>query len=372
MKKKLISIILTVTTLATFAGCANNAVSQPESGSSVNSGSVTEDTSKKDEPDELFHLTQIAQNTGVAHGDSMVAHASGLYEKEGLDVDMTYVQANADSIQAVLTGKALVGSTSATTTLQYIDQGSDLVIIGGQMTEGASVFCQPDRLDEFKDLTEEELAGKKVGVSRLQTGDVAFRQALTERGVDISKIEFVELDSAATVLEAIQNGQVDLGILMVTFRQAAEQQGLSVVTHIGDLWPGHICCRVFVTRDTLENNRDELVKLLKANIEAYALIQTDEDAAVEYMTQEIAIDEGVVREQVYDYGHLTLDPNPSIADTTKFYESMVNIGYAGGNVNIADHIDVSLYEEALAELLEEDPANAVYLQLKADAERTNH
>ncbi|QUO20884.1 ABC transporter permease subunit [Clostridiaceae bacterium Marseille-Q4143] len=67
-----------------------------------------------------------------------------------------------------------VKGTSAV--LNYIDQGSDIVIIGGQMSEGASLYALPDRASEFTELNEETLAGKKVGVTRLNTGDIAFRK----------------------------------------------------------------------------------------------------------------------------------------------------------------------------------------------------
>lgn len=59
-----------------------------------------------------------------------------------------------------------VKGTSAV--LNYIDQGSDIVIIGGQMSEGASLYALPDRASEFTELNEETLAGKKVGVTRFK------------------------------------------------------------------------------------------------------------------------------------------------------------------------------------------------------------
>lgn len=378
--KKIYTIIIATVLIAILMGCQNT-----DSGNKVNdTGSIngteslndteniddTESTAgEKDE--KLIPLKQVAANNLVAHANSIVAHASGLYEKEGLDVEMSYATTNGDQIQAVINGKVDVGATSATATLQYIDQGADLVIIGGQMTEGASVFALPERADEFSEISEETLAGKKIGVTRLQTGDIALRKYLTEQGADLSKIEFVELDTPATVIEAIKKGEVDLGSVMLTYRQVAEEQGLVPVSHLDELWPGFICCRLFVTRETLENRREDLVKVLKANIEAYNLIQTDHDAAIGYALEEIEVEEDDLREQMYDYGHLTLDPNPSIEDTKKFYESMVNIGYADGNVDITDYIDATLFEEALDELLEEYPDNEVYKALKEESDRTN-
>lgn len=81
-----------------------------------------------------------------------------------------------------------------------------------------------------------------MGVTRLNTGDIAFRKMLKDRGVDVSKIEFVELDSQATVVEAVKKGEVDLGIAFLTYRQSAEAQGLVPVSYLDgeEEWPGFI------------------------------------------------------------------------------------------------------------------------------------
>ena len=58
-------------------------------------------------------------------------------------------------------------------------------------------------------------------------------------------------------------------------------------------------------------------------------------------------------------------------DIEKFYKSMVDIGYSTGSVNIDDYIDTSVFEDALNELLEEDPDNELYKALKEESDATN-
>ena len=355
--------------VASLTGCGSNTGTKPAestaAGSSVSNNSAAETA-------EPVSLVVAANNTGVGHLDSMLAYTGGFYEKEGLDVEMYYNPSNPECTQALLDGKVQLCSGASTCVLNYIDQGEDIVIIGGQMTEGASLFALPERAEEFSEITEETLSGKKIGVTRLQSGDIAFRSYLSEQGVDLSKIEFVELDSCATIIEAIRKGDVDLGSLFLTYRQTAEAQGLTAVKHLDELYPNFICCRIYTTKQNLKENRDAYVKAIKANIEAYNLIYSDEEAAVKSAMANFDIDEEVIREQIYDYGHLTLNPNPSKIDVEKFYQSMVDIGYSGGNVNIDDYIDVSVYEDALDELLAEDPDNAIYQQLKQESAATNH
>lgn len=359
MKKRALTLLLTAALSAgLLAGC----------GSSADSSTVADTAS-----DSKDSLRVLGWNSMVGHIDSALAYAAGYYADEGLDVEMTYNNSNPDNIQALLQDKADLVSAGATAVLNYIDQGSDIVIIGGQMSEGASLYALPDRASEFTELNEETLAGKKVGVTRLNTGDIAFRKMLKDRGVDVSKIEFVELDSQATVVEAVKKGEVDLGIAFLTYRQSAEAQGLVPVSYLDgeDEWPGFICCRMFTTREKLEANRDAYVAALKANIRAYELMQTNEDETIKYALQELETDEDTIRSQVYEYGHIGFSPNPDVKDTDQFFQAMVDIGYSEGNVDMKNYIDPTVFEDALNELLQEDPDNEVYLQLQAEDQATN-
>lgn len=359
MKKRALTLLMTAALSAgLLAGC----------GSSADSSTAADTAS-----DSKGSLRVLGWNSMVGHIDSALAYAAGYYADEGLDVEMTYNNSNPDNIQALLQDKADLVSAGATAVLNYIDQGSDIVIIGGQMSEGASLYALPDRASEFTELNEETLAGKKVGVTRLNTGDIAFRKMLKDRGVDVSKIEFVELDSQATVVEAVKKGEVDLGIAFLTYRQSAEAQGLVPVSYLDgeDEWPGFICCRMFTTREKLEANRDAYVAALKANIRAYELMQTNEDETIKYALQELETDEDTIRSQVYEYGHIGFSPNPDVKDTDQFFQAMVDIGYSEGNVDMKDYIDPTVFEDALNELLQEDPDNEVYLQLQAEDQATN-
>ena len=241
MKKLILTALSIIVAFSSLAGCTSS--SQEVSVAST----PVEETGVK--------LVAAAANNGVGHLNSILASTAGFYQKEGLDVEMYYNPSNPECTQALLDGKVDLVSAASTCVLNYIDLGEDIVIIGGQMTEGASLFSLPDRADEFGEINAETLAGKKIGVTRLQSGDIALRSYLSEQGVDLSSIEFVELDSCATIIEAIKKGEVDLGSLFLTFRQTAEAQGLVPVKHLDELYPGFICCRIYTTRENLEEIR---------------------------------------------------------------------------------------------------------------------
>lgn len=339
---------------------------QEENGSS--------DQKAENKDNKKIPLRVIANNNNVAHIDSVIAQYAGLYDKNGLDTTIQFNPSNPDNIQALLADKADLVSAGSSAVLNYIDNGSDIVIIGGQMSLGETVYVRPERAEEFKDLyNPNTLYGKRVGVTRLNTGDVAFRKILKDKGLDLSKIEFVELDSQATVTQAVLKGDVDLGINFLTFRDGAEKQGLVPVSQLDaeDEWADYICCRLFTTRDKLKENREAYVDALKANIEAYSLLENDKEAAEKAARQGIDLDDDAYQKQVYQYGHLGLSPNPDRKNTKAFFQAMVDIGYSKGNVNIDDYIDTTVFEDALNELIKENPDNKTYQALKAESESTN-
>jgi len=350
-RRKRISIAITlVLVLVVVTGCGNK--------SNTKSNNIS--------------LKGVCGSNSVGHLNTILAKTAGIYKANGLDVDLTYINGNnGELIQSVLSGKVDFGAVSSTTALTYIDQGEDVKIIAGAMTNGASLFSLPERKSEFDTISEETLAGKKIGVTRMQSGDIAFRSYLNSEGVDLSKIEFVELDSCSTIIEAILKGEVDLGILFMQYRPIAESEGIAVVKHLDELYNNFICCRVFTTGKNLKNNYDSYVKLIKSQIQAYNLIQTDKEATLSSLS-EIEMSEEDFTNQLYDYGHVTNNPNPAKSDIEKFYQSMVDIGYVTNGVDIDKYIDTSVFLTALDELIKEEPDNKVYKELKEMSDNTNN
>ncbi|MBQ7265726.1 MAG: ABC transporter substrate-binding protein [Firmicutes bacterium] len=347
---------------AMLTGCGKNATT-PENSQTEQAQSAASNE-KKD-----FEIA--CSNTMVSNALIALSKYAGYYDEEGLNVNLTPLNTAAEQFPPLLTGKINVAGGGAPAPIEFIEDGNDLVIIGGSMTAGSAIFCLPERKDEFKELNQETLGGKKVGVYRLDTGDIAFRGYLKDHGVDLSTIEFIELANSNTIMEALRKGTVDLGIIALTFRVTAEEQGFAVVKHVDELRPDFICCRVLTTKNQLESDRESYVHLLRAHIKAYKLLKTDPDKTVELLQNFIKIDEDVLRGQLYEYGHLGINPQPAKDKFIDFYDTMVDIKYAKGNVNIADYIDTSLFEEAITQILEENPDDEIYKELYEEFKATN-
>jgi NitT/TauT family transport system substrate-binding protein len=332
-------------------------------------GTKSAETTKAKAP--LTKVEVTAGNNSVAQLLTILAKYAGFYEEEGLDLKINIANNNADGLSALTSGKVITAGGGATAPLNLIDEGVDLVIIGGAMAEGATLFTVPGREGEWKNITAESVKGKKIGVTRAASGDIAFRVALAQKGIDIKTIEFVELGDCPTIIQAVKKGTLDAGIVFMTFRETAEAQGLLPALPIDQIAPGFICCRIETTRKALTEHRPELVKILKAQIKAYRLYRTNPEKTLELSKQFIEIDEKVLKSQLYTYGHLTLTPNPAKSKIKNHYAGMTLIGYAKGKADLDKHIDTTLFAEALKQLLEQEPNDKTFLEIKKEFDATN-
>jgi len=313
-------------------------------------------------------------NSGYTTVLVAVADAQGYYKEAGLDVKLNPLNGSSlELINAVTTGKikaAIYGGTTASLTL--IEGGNDLVIIGGIMSEGAALVTTPENVNKWQEFSNATLSGKKIAVTRTQSGDITFRKYLKDHGVDISKIIISELDSPPTIIQAVLKGEVDAGIVYVQYRKLAEQQGLKIVKHIDELSPGYICCRVVTTRKELKENRKDFVAFLKGQIRAYKTFKEDHARTVEIAHKAYEVDAGMLESEFYEYGHFNIIPDPYKKKIKDFYQGMIDVGYAKGTIKDLDYyIDTTLYRDALNQILQEYPNDPVYLELKKLYEENN-
>jgi NitT/TauT family transport system substrate-binding protein len=274
-----------------------------------------------------------------------------------------------DTYSALTSGKTKVTTGGGSVTpIRLIEDGTaGIVIIGGVMSEGAAVVSLPENLSYWTEFTEKTLTGKKIGVRRTSTGDVVFRGYLRQQGVDISKIDFIELDTFPTIIEAVKKGEVDLGLVAQIHRKTAETRGLAVAKHLDELSPNFICCRIATTRKNIEAGRDQFVTLLKGNIKAYRILKTDPEKTLDVAARYYEIDKEILRTELYNYGHTRYSPAPAKNLVLDFYDKMTRIGYVKGGGPIAENVDISIFEEALEQVIAENP-DPFFLEVKKEFE----
>ncbi len=295
------------------------------------------------------------------HALTFVAKEQGFFDEQGLDVQLSQFPNSADGYNALTAGKLDVIAMGSTAPAVYISKGTDLTYIGGLMGEGAAVIALPERAEEFKDI--KNFKGRTIATVRMSTGDVVFRNALHDAGINWSTdVTIQELKTPSIVLDAVKTGKVDVGIVWLPYQQVAETQGLKIVQYSDSYYPGHPCCRFVVTTELLDQDRDTLVKFEKALIKSYHYIKTNPDESVSDVQKYVDFDKTVIADSIFSE-HFNYSPDPNKKAIEQWWEMLNTIGYIDSDEDIDKHIDPSVYKQALDELIEENPDDKIYKDL---------
>lgn len=296
-------------------------------------------------------------------GDGLyfIAKEQGYFEEEGLEVTLNEFQTGPDEINALLADKLDVEAGGVGEPLSFINNGKDLVIIGGAMGGDSAAIAKTKELAETLKKDPKAYEGKTVATVKMSTPDVTIKGALKEQGVDLSKVNFVEFKTAADVVQAVKSGKAEVGLVWPPFQYTAEEQGLFIVKFSDEYLPNHPCCRIVTTGAKIDENRDKWVKFERALTKAYNYYKTNPDGSVAAVGKYVKMEPAALKAALYD-GHLSLSPDPNKKGTLKYWELLEILGYdkIQNKSTLEKSIDTTIYKDALDQLAKENPDNANY------------
>ena len=218
---------------------------------------------------------QLSWFDSVQFGGSYIAHERGYYEQHGLDVALVPGGPGVSPDAAVAAGQALVGISAANFTGQSVADGAPFKIIGVAMQRNPFVIASlaDNPINEPGDLE-----GTKLGMAFNNQLDLELLTSLN--GVDISQIEVITSDYDPAPLV---NGEVDSLLCWLTdLPVAMTVAGIDNTTMLfADFGYAVHSQTYIVTDDSLANNRDTVLNLLKGDILGWQEYKGNTDAAAE-------------------------------------------------------------------------------------------
>ena len=216
---------------------------------------------------------QLSWLHSVQFAGSYIAQERGLWADAGLDVSLSPGGPNAPVEPPVISGDALVGISAADYTAAAVEQGAPFKILMVAMQKNPFVIASlpGNPVDAPADLQ-----GKRLGMA------LANRPVLealcTLNDVDIDAIEMVPTQySAAPLL----NGEVDCLLCWETDLPVAMAiQGVESRTMLMADFDYSVHSQTYIaTEDSIANRRDELVALLRGEVQGWDAYRADTDAA---------------------------------------------------------------------------------------------
>jgi len=231
--------------------------------------------------------------TSMAFLVPFVAKDRGLYLKHGSEVELIVMRPNI-AMAALLGGDIdyaeLIGS--------IIRSAARNLPVRAISTSIKAPFFSIIGQNKFKSI--KDLKGAVIGLTSIGgTNHVSTRITLRQFGLDIDKdVKILAIGEEKLMYDTFKMGRVDAIVVAPPFSVQAKREGFPILAQTAD----HVVIPfsgLGTTIDRIKNNRAQVKKLLKAEIEALRLIQSNPAAITEVIRKRFNMDEKLARES-YD------------------------------------------------------------------------
>lgn len=212
----------------------------------------------------------------------------GLFQRYGLDVELTYISGLAKIAESLIAGELDFGISPTPTAMGPGLQGADLVAIACWSTKNAfSLFAQPSITSV------EDLRGKRVATSRRGSlTELWAAEVLSRYGLEPERDYIVvPLGGQPEQLAGLQNGAVDASALAVPTNVLARKLGFREILSYRDAALEYASLGVITSRRLLADRSEVAEQFLKAIAEGVAMMLQDTDAAMAVLAERMKIDD---------------------------------------------------------------------------------
>jgi len=295
----------------------------------------------------------IVGQAGVNPGAGLfsIAVKEGYYKKHGLDVEIIKTNTTA-AVQAMLSGKMQMatGAGAAAFVTATLEGAPPFVLVGSWV----NVF--PYKVMAQKTIKKvEDLKGKTghVGAPFGTIPDTALRFALNRLKIDADKdVKLVQHSNAdpASILAAMEKGEVQFGIFAPPFDLIAERRGyqmLMALPGLGIPWQqnGEI-----LPASYLKSNRDNVVRFMRATADASKFYYEQKEKTIEIMSEYLGRPRDETEYAYNQYKRWTdRVPRPQVETIKTTLEAIKKNTPKAATANAAAFIDTSIVDQLVKE-----------------------
>ncbi|MBI1993488.1 MAG: ABC transporter substrate-binding protein [Deltaproteobacteria bacterium] len=225
-------------------------------------------------------LTRVNVGYSAISADQLpawVAKDSGIFEKNGLDVQLIFFTGGSTAILALVSGDVPITQVAGPGLVSSALAGSESVFVAAGITSLNYVLMGKPGLTK-----PEQLKGGSVAISRFGSAtDSIARFALKAIGLTPGKdVTLVQVGSGPARLDAALTGKVSAAVINPPSNYIAEKRGLTVVVDVAKMGLVFQHTGAATTRKFIKEHPDTVRKYVKAHVEAVHRTWTDKEAGV--------------------------------------------------------------------------------------------
>jgi NitT/TauT family transport system substrate-binding protein len=225
-----------------------------------------------------------------------MAKESGIFRKNGLDVQIVYFRGGTITTMALIARETPISQVSGPPIVSAALKGADAVMIaGGNVVAEYWLMSKP----EIK--TAEGLKGGSVAIATFGgLSDAMARIALQRLGLNpVKDVTLVQIGTIPERLRALDSGKVQGAMLSSPDNFRAQKRGLHNLMAVRLPYQG---IGVGTTRAVIRENPDVVRRYIKSQIEAVYRLKTDREAGLGLLAKYLALQDKEILQKAYDDG----------------------------------------------------------------------
>lgn len=279
-----------------------------------------------------------------------MASGKGFLKTQGLESEVTAIRGTAPTMQALVSDSIYVALAANDGVIGLVEKGMDLAMIAGGSKTTHMIMGSKD----FK--TYEDLHGATIGSSTLTSGTAfLLRRVLKSHGLKYPRhYTLVNVGGTGPAFTALSAGRIDAAILAVPINFRAQEMGFNPIGKVTDVFPNYLLSSFSVRRQWAAEHRSEVVRFLKAVLQARKWLDENRKAGAEFLAQELEI-KPKLTEKGLDY-YLTHNAwEPDLSIDVEGLKTVIEIyaeqsGMKGSLPNPAKYVDLTYLKQAWKEL----------------------
>jgi len=185
---------------------------------------------------------------------------AGLFEKNGLNVQLIFLKGGTEAAQALITGDIPFAMTGGSGVISSNLAGSGTMILAGLENEILFKFVTAREI-----ISPDKLRGQKLGVASLGGSTyLATLRVLQHFALKPSDVTILAIGNAPTRLTAVQSGSIQGAVLLPPETLVAKKLGLNLLLDLGSLGVEFQNAAIAAGRDVVEKKPDLARRFIKA------------------------------------------------------------------------------------------------------------
>lgn len=266
-----------------------------------------------------------------------IANAKGMFEEEGINVELQQFTVGADIVIAMAAGQIDLGYVGTAPATMAIDNGMPLKVVAAVNEEGSGiVIAANSTINNLADFEGHTL----VMPSKGSIQDILLNYLIQENNMSSKNIDIREMQ-LSLMAEALQSGRIDGYIIWQPYVTQASTGGYGkTFMYSEEIWKNHPCCVIIASNDFRQNNPDKLKKILKIHMNATDYIYSNRDDATSILSKQLKTDINTEKEVLNHIKFLAVPDKEFINNDLKIVSIQRQLGYVESNLSSEDIFDL--------------------------------